>query len=298
MSWFLLVLTGCGDAASCNAVFDLTFPDGSVANMDVCTSITAVGSFELDPDDPPEFRSAVIRLSPGEAEEDLDCFVQLELNGLCGTGRHEIGPAATVLWTTYDCSGIPDDFEAEFEATSGFVDLSLVSTGEELGTPEEETLSAFLAGAVEVEAVDGTRLAGSFDLVQDFSWADTEDKDCLGTEPTDTTTDTGPPAPGDISVSPTSLDFGTVTAGTVAVESLLLANTGEGDLFVEAITSDDPAWTWRGNTVPRVINPGQSTTLYVDFAPSEAVTYSGNLMIECDDPDQPTLPVPLSGEGG
>ncbi len=292
----VLSLLGCGggsDSSSCNASFDLIFPDGSQAAMDVCEQIEAVGAFEFDPDDPPEFRSTTLKLS-SSAEVDNDCWFQISLNGICDVGRYEIGTGSEMSWATNDCSGIPDEYEAQYVASTGAIDLTLASAGDELGTPEETTVTAFLAGNVDVVADDGTGLSGSFDLVQDFTWTDTEDRLC--TEQT-LPTDTGPVGPGILSVSVSALRFGSVSVDTVAVESLLLANVGEGDLFIEAIDIDEPAWSWRGNSVPRVINPGQSSTVYVDFSPTEAVEYAGSLVITSDDVETPEFVVELTGTG-
>ncbi len=292
-----LVMLGCDstDSASCNATFDVIFPDGSQAAMDACEQIDAVGSFEFDPDDPAEFRSTTVKLSASE-EVDADCWIQVVLSGVCGTGRYEIGVGSELSWATNDCSGIPDEYEASFVASQGHVDLTLVSAGEELGTPAEDTITAFLAGDVDITTDDGTGLAGTFDLVQAFTWTDTEDRLCA-VETETTPTDTGPVGPGELSVSSTALHYGTVNVDTVTVDSLLLANVGVGDLFIEAITIDDGAWSWRGNSVPRVINPGQSSTVYVDFLPSEAGEYSGTLTITSDDETTPEFEVALSGTG-
>jgi len=46
-----------------------------------------------------------------------------------------------------------------------------------------------------------------------------------------------------------------------------------------------------------VINPGQSSTVYVDFLPSEAGEYSGTLTITSDDETTPEFEVALTGTG-
>jgi hypothetical protein len=295
--FLLFSLAGCGDKSSCNAVFDLVFPDGTQAAMDACEKIDATGSFEFDPDDPAEFRSVNITLWATE-DGSSDCWFQLDLSGVCGAGRYLIGEGSQVAWATHDCSGISDAHEASYVAVDGALELTLLSAGEELGPPSEDTITAFLAGEVSVTATDGTLLSGTFDLVQAFSWTDTEDKLCSDTVPTDTTGDTGSAATGRLSVSPTALHFDTTTTGTVGVESILLANLGAGDLFIESIESDNSVWSWRGNSLPRVINPGQSSTVYVDFLPVEAVAYTGSLSISSDDPLSPTVVVDLTGSGG
>jgi hypothetical protein len=119
-----LLLLGCStsDSASCSAMFELTFPDGSPAAMDACEQIDAVGSSELDPNDPSAFRSAVVKLS-ASTDLDADCWIQVTLSGMCGAGSYEIGTGSQLLWATNDCSGIPDELVARGQTPLGRRDL-------------------------------------------------------------------------------------------------------------------------------------------------------------------------------
>lgn len=113
------------------------------------------------------------------------------------------------------------------------------------------------------------------------------------------------PAPN-ISVSPTSIDFGTVNVGnSSAPQSFTISNTGTADLHISGMSlSDTTNYSLNvnggsspcGSTTPTIV-PYGSCTVTVTFSPSSTGTKDANLTISSDDPDTPTLNVPLSGIG-
>ena len=106
----------------------------------------------------------------------------------------------------------------------------------------------------------------------------------------------------DISVSPTSHDFGNVTIGsTSAAKTFTVTNTGDADLVIDTITITDINASefsiQNDNCSEQTIIPSDNCTVDVVFSPTSAGAKSANLSIPSDDPDTPTLDIPLSGTG-
>ena len=106
----------------------------------------------------------------------------------------------------------------------------------------------------------------------------------------------------DISVSPTSHNFGSVNIGaSSAPQTFTISNTGTGDLIVSSIDLSDITNYTIDKTgcgiLPATITPGNNCTVTVTFSPSSTGTKNATLTITSDDPDTTTLDVPLSGTG-
>ena len=109
-----------------------------------------------------------------------------------------------------------------------------------------------------------------------------------------------------ISVTPNFYDFSPIVVGTSsAPQTFTISNTGTADLNIsEMALSDTTNYTLDvnggtnpcGNTTP-TINPDSNCTVTVSFNPSSAGQKDASLIISSDDPDTPTLNVPLSGIG-
>jgi len=100
-----------------------------------------------------------------------------------------------------------------------------------------------------------------------------------------------------LSVSPASINFGSVSNGLKSTRNLVLSNTGSADLRVSVLTLADADFTLTGITTPKTIAAGQSASFTVTFAPSSSGSATGSLAITSNDPGNPTLTVPLSGTG-
>src|SRR3972149_3477866 len=106
----------------------------------------------------------------------------------------------------------------------------------------------------------------------------------------------------DISVSPTSYDFGSVNVGTSSSpQTFTISNTGTADLIVSSIDLSDITNYTIDKTgcgiLPATITPGNNCTVTVTFSPSSTGTKNATLTITSDDPDTLTLNVSLSGIG-
>jgi hypothetical protein len=99
-----------------------------------------------------------------------------------------------------------------------------------------------------------------------------------------------------ISVSPSSLDFGSVKIKRSLKKILKIANNGTGDL---KITLEGPAgsdFIIAGSTSVTV-KPNKTYNLSITFKPSSAGNKTAILTVNSNDPNAQTVSVPLSGMG-
>lgn len=98
-----------------------------------------------------------------------------------------------------------------------------------------------------------------------------------------------------ISVSPTSVNFGSVPVGAVASQDIIITN-GSPDLplTVNAVKTKSP---FSDNATSFTVPPSGSHTITVAFAPSSPIAYNGVCTIQSNATNSPTLNVPLSGMG-
>jgi hypothetical protein len=100
-----------------------------------------------------------------------------------------------------------------------------------------------------------------------------------------------------LSVTPASINFGTVSTGLKPTANLVLNNLGSADLTVSMMTVTGSAFAVSGITTPKTISAGQSAQATVTFSPTTAGAASGSISIVSNDPANPTLSVPLTGTG-
>jgi hypothetical protein len=99
-----------------------------------------------------------------------------------------------------------------------------------------------------------------------------------------------------LTVNPSSIDFGTVVVGSSQTQSVTLTNAGGLSLTVSQATLSGTGFATSGLTLPLTLAPGQSTTFSVKYAPSSAGNASGNLAITSS-ASNPTLNLGVSGTG-
>ena len=113
----------------------------------------------------------------------------------------------------------------------------------------------------------------------------------------------GPP---NISVSPLSLNFGTVTVGnTSAAQTVIVTNTGSTDLTLETLGSITAPFNYMGGTCSngQALASATSCTLIVSYSPSASGSVTSSFAIPSDDPDagtgngQNNVQVILAGNG-
>jgi len=94
-------------------------------------------------------------------------------------------------------------------------------------------------------------------------------------------------------VAPSSVDFGSVTVGSVSLREIVISNSGNADLTVSSITVTPP---FKAEvSTPFSLQPGEKATLIVEFQPDKTGTFTGQLTIQSDDPDSPDVSVNLQG---
>jgi hypothetical protein len=101
-----------------------------------------------------------------------------------------------------------------------------------------------------------------------------------------------------VTVTPTSISFGTVAVGSADTEAVTICNAGLADLTISgvAITPDGSAFTVSPiPTEGMVLSPNECTTVIVTFTPTSEASFAGTLVITTNDPDSPIISVPLSG---
>lgn len=102
--------------------------------------------------------------------------------------------------------------------------------------------------------------------------------------------------PGNLSVSPTSIAFGSILVGSNQKQSGILTNTGGSDLTVSQATVTGAGFSVSGVTFPLTLTAGQSANFSVTFAPQSPGTVNGNIAF-ANDGSNPTVNVAVSGTG-
>ncbi|MCH7498171.1 MAG: choice-of-anchor B family protein, partial [Candidatus Marinimicrobia bacterium] len=98
-----------------------------------------------------------------------------------------------------------------------------------------------------------------------------------------------------ITVSPDTLDFGTVFIGFPDTLSVNVTNTGFAPLQITGISVAGVGFT--ANTSVFTLEPGETHLIDVALAATSIQAYTGSLTITSNDPDIPTVTVVLRGEG-
>jgi hypothetical protein len=104
------------------------------------------------------------------------------------------------------------------------------------------------------------------------------------------------PAPT-LSVTPASLAFGNVTLNTPVTQTVTFSSTGTAAVTISGASLTGAGFTMTPATFPVSLNPGQTTTLTVQFDPSAEGVASGQLTVTSNSSVNPTATVALSGTG-
>ena len=102
----------------------------------------------------------------------------------------------------------------------------------------------------------------------------------------------------DILVTPISVNFGRIDAENSVTEVISVQNVGEGDLHILDVQLDSPSNVYDIGAIGSILVPPDGTTSFtITFDPVTAQQESSNILIDSDDPDEPTTAVQLLGEG-
>ncbi len=102
----------------------------------------------------------------------------------------------------------------------------------------------------------------------------------------------------DVATSPTSVDFGTRFTGFPALIQLAVQNVGTGALIVTQVTSSDPELLVEeppSSGAVFNIPPGGEVLYNLRWLPVSPRTLNAVVTVHSDDPDEPTLQVPVLG---
>jgi len=105
---------------------------------------------------------------------------------------------------------------------------------------------------------------------------------------------TGATATYQLSLSPTSLNFGSLTTGSSTTQNVTLTNTGNSAVSVSQITASGTGFSVSTLGFPFSLAAGQSTSFSVGFAPSSAGSFTGSVAVTNNATSSP-LVVALSG---
>jgi hypothetical protein len=97
-----------------------------------------------------------------------------------------------------------------------------------------------------------------------------------------------------LAISPTSLNFGKVTAGQKSTQTVKIANTGTTAVTIQQATISDPQWGISGVTLPTTLAAGQSKSFTVWMKGATAGSVSGTLAVQADPGTSPFV-LGLSG---
>jgi hypothetical protein len=99
-----------------------------------------------------------------------------------------------------------------------------------------------------------------------------------------------------LSASPASLSFGSITDGTTASQSVTLSNTGNANVSLSQISVSGTAFTATGLALPLTLSPGLTAQFSVTFAPTTSGALSATATVTSNASNSPTS-VSLSGTG-
>jgi centrosomal CEP192-like protein/ASPM-SPD-2-Hydin domain-containing protein/HYDIN/CFA65/VesB family protein len=101
---------------------------------------------------------------------------------------------------------------------------------------------------------------------------------------------------GQMTLSPSSQAFGSVTVGTKQSQSVTLTNTGATSVSISQASISGTGFQLSGITAPLTLNASQSVTFIVAFAPQTTGSATGTVTITSDASNS-TLTMGLSGTG-
>jgi len=108
---------------------------------------------------------------------------------------------------------------------------------------------------------------------------------------------TGTAANPQLSISITTLSFGSVTVNTATTQSLTLTSTGTSPVTVNSAAATGAGFTIVGGSFPVTLNPTQTLTLQLQFDPATAGALTGQLTITSNSLSGNPTVISLSGTG-
>ena len=108
---------------------------------------------------------------------------------------------------------------------------------------------------------------------------------------------TGTTANAQLTVSPTSLSFGSLAVNTASTLSVTLKSTGTTAVTVNSASITGAGFTTVGGSFPMTLNPSATATITVQFKPTASGAATGKLTINSNSTSGSSVAVSLSGTG-
>jgi hypothetical protein len=99
-----------------------------------------------------------------------------------------------------------------------------------------------------------------------------------------------------LTVTPASLSFGSITTGTSTTQSVTVTNSGNASVTLTQISESGTGFSVSGCTLPLTLAAGQSTSFNVTFDPATASSLSGSVTVTSNAANSPEV-ISLSGAG-
>jgi hypothetical protein len=99
-----------------------------------------------------------------------------------------------------------------------------------------------------------------------------------------------------LSASPASLSFGSLTTGTSASQTVTLTNTGNSGVSISQVSESGVGFSVNGIALPLSLAVGQSTSFTATFAPASVGSLSGSVTVVSNAANSPMV-IALTGTG-
>jgi Domain of unknown function (DUF4082)/Abnormal spindle-like microcephaly-assoc'd, ASPM-SPD-2-Hydin len=218
---------------------------------------------------------------------------------LSGTGAAAVSPKLTLSATTLSFGSVTMN-------SSATQSLTLTSSGTSAATVNSASITGAAFSIVGATMPATLNPGQSMTLQVQFKPAATGSATGNLTVSSNSTTGstavvslsgTGTTANSKLTLSATTLSFGSVTVNSSTTQSLTLTSSGTSPVTVNAASITGSGFTLVGGSFPVTLNPNQSTTLQVQFKPTAAGSVTGNLTISSNSTSGSTAAVSLSGTG-
>jgi hypothetical protein len=273
----------------------LNISEFSLSQTDDCTTIPAGGSCTMtatfSPAVPYGSKSAIVNIHSNDPGKPI---ANVKLKGKAPPPKVSISPRSVNLGPArVGSTSLPKTVTISNKGTSDLV-VSGINidgiNGSEFGQTNE--CVTILAGAsCTITATFAPALPfGKKSAVATISSNDPK-------KPTVTVNTSGTAAPPKITVSPTSVAFGSVQVGSTSLpRTVTVSNIGVSDLVINdiSITGEDATEFSQTNDCA-TISAGSSCTVTATFEPTLTGTESATVSISSNDPSKPTVNVKLSG---
>lgn len=101
----------------------------------------------------------------------------------------------------------------------------------------------------------------------------------------------------DIAVAPEEIDFGDVVVLYSETELVQIINAGRAELEITDISVDGAPDSFEIQPTSITLAPDESVPIEISFTPQKYIEYTPNLLITSNDEEDPTVSIPITGEG-